>query len=146
MAFPSMENSQTRGAPSLQKPPVRIDGAPQLRDVVTEHFAKAAWLEEIALHVDDQERAMGGRERELVGFGCKVDGRCHTIDPVRGPLLSASHCCFTQGTCLPREGRRRAMNAFGLPTAWIRAPIFFATAAQGPGVERSNALPEQKRE
>ena len=32
------------------------------------------------------------------------------------------------------------MNALGLPTAWIRAPIFFALAAQGPGVERSNAF------
>ena len=51
----------------------------QLRHVVAEHFAKAARLEKVALHVDDQERAMLGRECELVRFGGKVDGRAHGI-------------------------------------------------------------------
>ena len=58
MTLPRMENGQSRGAPGRQKPSVRFDRAPQLRDVVAEHFAEAARLEKIALHVDDQERAM----------------------------------------------------------------------------------------
>jgi hypothetical protein len=128
-----MEHSQTRGAPSLQKPSIGIDCAAQLRDVVAEHFAEAARLEKIALHVDDQERAMLRRERELVRFGGKVNGRGHLIGPLRGPLQSASRRCVTQGTCLPRDGGGRAIGGFGLPTAWIRAPLFFAAAAQGPG-------------
>jgi hypothetical protein len=56
-----------------------------LRNVVAEHFAKTAGLEKIALHVDDQERAMLRRECELVRFGGEVDGGGHPIDLVRGP-------------------------------------------------------------
>ena len=113
-----------------EQPAVRLDRAAQLRHVIAEHFAEAARLEEIALHVDDQQRAMRRRERELVRFGGKIDGRSHLVGPLRGPPLGPS--LLTQGTCLSRDGRRRATSGFGLPTASIRAPLFFA-AAQGPG-------------
>ena len=85
MALARVDDQQPGGAPRRQQSPVRLDRAAQLRHVVAEHLAEAAGLEEIALHVDDQQRAMGGRERERVRFGGKVDGRCHPIDPVRGP-------------------------------------------------------------
>jgi hypothetical protein len=41
----------------------------QRRDVVAESFAEPAGLDEIALHVDDEECRGSGIERELVGFG-----------------------------------------------------------------------------
>ena len=43
-------------APGRQQAAVRLDGAAKLRHVVAEHFAEAAGLEEVALHVDDQKR------------------------------------------------------------------------------------------
>jgi hypothetical protein len=57
MALAGVHRQQTGGAPGRQQPTVRLDGPAQLRDVVAEHFAEAAGLEEIALHVDDQQRA-----------------------------------------------------------------------------------------
>ena len=41
------------GAPGGEQRAVRLDRPAQLRDVVAEHLAEAARLEEIALHVDD---------------------------------------------------------------------------------------------
>ena len=81
MAFARMENRKTGGAPRRQQLPVRLDGAPQLRNVVAEHFAEAARLEEIALHVDDQKRATLGRERERIGLGGNVDCAIHDSAP-----------------------------------------------------------------
>ena len=37
-------------------------------DVVAERLAEAARLEEVALHVDDDQRAVRGIELELVGY------------------------------------------------------------------------------
>ena len=84
VAFPRMQNRKTGGAPRPQKPSVRFDRAAQLRNVVAEHFAEAAWLEEVALHVDDQERAMLGSERESIGIGREVYGLVHGSTPGLG--------------------------------------------------------------
>ena len=84
MAFASMEDRKTRGAPRRQEPLVRFDGAAQLRDVVAEHFAKAPGLEKIALHVDDQQRAMLGSERESIRIGREVYGLVHDSTPALG--------------------------------------------------------------
>ena len=106
MSFAGMEHLQTRGAPGSEQPLVRFDGAAQLGNVVAEHFAEAAGLQKIALHVDDEQRAMLGREREGVGFGREVYRFIHaprrvrgrrqsefaTASPkVSGPLRSAGH-------------------------------------------------------
>ena len=77
MALPCMESGKTGGAPSRQQPAIGFDGPAQLRNVVAEHFPKAARLEKISLHVDNQERAMLGTERESVWFGRKVYGLTH---------------------------------------------------------------------
>ena len=68
MALAGMDDQQAGGAPRRQQPAVRLDRAAQLRDVVAQHFAEAAGLEEVALHVDDQQRATRWHEFELVGF------------------------------------------------------------------------------
>jgi hypothetical protein len=45
------------GAPRrLEHPSDRLDRRAQQRDVVAEQLAEAARLDEVALHVDDQER------------------------------------------------------------------------------------------
>ena len=77
MALPGMEGGEAGGAPGGQQPAIGFDRPAQLRNVVAEHFPKAAGLEEIPLHVDDQKRAMLGAEREIVRFGRKVDGLAH---------------------------------------------------------------------
>ena len=57
MAFARVHDGQGLGAPCRQQFPVGLDDPAQLRDVVAEHLAEAARLEEIALHVDDEQRA-----------------------------------------------------------------------------------------
>jgi hypothetical protein len=52
--------------PGGQQALIRLDRPPQLRDVVAEHRAEPPRFQEIALHVDDDERTLGGLERELV--------------------------------------------------------------------------------
>ena len=84
MALPRVEDRKTGGAPRRQQPLVRFDGAAQLRNVVAEHFAKAAGLQKIALHVDDQERAMLGSERESIRIGREVYGLVHDSTPALG--------------------------------------------------------------
>ena len=106
MALAGMDHRKAGGAPGREQLPVRLDGAAQLRNVVAEHFAEAAGLQKIALHVDDEQRAVLGRERERIGFGREVYRFIHaprrvkgrrqsefaTASPkVSGPLRSAGH-------------------------------------------------------
>ena len=58
MALARVDDQQAGGAPGRQQAAVRLDRAAQLRHVVAEHFAEAAGLEEVALHVDDEQRAV----------------------------------------------------------------------------------------
>ena len=81
MALTRMERRKTGGAPGRQQPTVRFDRPAQLRDVVAEHFAEAAGLEKIPLHVDNQQRAMVGREREGVGFSGEIYRLTHGSTP-----------------------------------------------------------------
>ena len=52
--------SRTRGG--------RRDRLAQQRHIVAERLAKSARIDEVALHVDDDERNMFGLENKLVGF------------------------------------------------------------------------------
>ena len=54
------------------------------RHVVAERFPEAARLEEIALHVDDDQR--GARQVERDRFGFSLDGGAHATSP--GPADS----------------------------------------------------------
>ena len=56
VALAGMDHQAAGFAPCGQQCRVRLDGAAQLRDVVAEHFAEPAGLEEVTLHVDDQQR------------------------------------------------------------------------------------------
>ena len=138
MAFPRMEHRESGGAPRRQELLVRLDGAAQLRNVVAEHLAKAAGLEKIALHVDDQERAMLRRERKLVRFGGEIDGRGHQLGPLRGLRSEARQHGRKDRACRVMD-RWGPTSGFGLPTAWVRAPLLFA-AAQGPGDCRRRSI------
>ena len=90
MTLAGMENGEASVAPRREQPSVRFDGAAQLRNVVAEHFAKAPGLEKIALHVDDEQRAMLRREREGVGFGREVYRFIHAPRRVKGRRQSES--------------------------------------------------------
>ena len=54
------------------------------RHIVAERFPEAARLEEVALHVDDDE--CGASEIERYGFGLSLDGRVQEILPGRTNL------------------------------------------------------------
>jgi hypothetical protein len=86
MTLPGVKSGKTGGAPGRQQPAIGFDGPAQLRNVVAEHFAKAAGLEKIPLHVDDQEGAMRRREREGVRFRRKVYGLAHRSAPGLGQV------------------------------------------------------------
>ena len=69
MALARVHHHQAGAAPRRQQQAVGFDRAPQLRDVVAQHFAEAAGLEKVALHVDDEQAAVGGLQFERIGFG-----------------------------------------------------------------------------
>ena len=54
MAFPRMQHGETGGAPRRKQPAIGLDRPAELGNVVAEHLAEAAGLQEIPLHVDDQ--------------------------------------------------------------------------------------------
>ena len=92
MAFPCMEHRESGGAPRRQELAVWLDGAAQLRDVVAEHLAKAARLEKVTLHVDDDERAMLRKEHEFVGLGLDPNGAFRQFcGGFRGSLMNCTH-------------------------------------------------------
>src|SRR5947209_3939960 len=82
-----MHDEQTGLTPCLEQPAVRLDRASQPRNIVAEHFPKAAPLEKVPLHVDDEKTRMCGVEIELVGL-CSY-GR-HQVAPSRVVGLAIS--------------------------------------------------------
>ena len=73
MALARVDHGQPGAAEHVEHATGRRDRAPERRDVVAEHLAESAALDEIPLHVDDEQRGLRGVERELVGLG--VDGQ-----------------------------------------------------------------------
>ena len=68
---------------------IGFDGGAQLRHVIAQHFAESAGLEEIALHVDDQQRACRRREFERIGFGFDSESLCRFHNHVVIALMNA---------------------------------------------------------
>ena len=93
MALARVHHQQSGVAPRRQQPPVGLDGAAKLRHVVAEHFAEAARFQEVALHVDDQQRAM-------VGISVKEYGSA-----------ASSVAFMAQGQCSGRRNQRAAHTA-----------------------------------
>ena len=73
--FAGVDHQQAGGARGLEHGAARRDRAAEQRHVVAERFPEAARLEEIALHVDDDERGAGQVERDRFRFS--LDGRPH---------------------------------------------------------------------
>src|SRR6185437_2039324 len=69
MSFPGMDHLKTSGTPDGKQSSIRVDGAAQLRNVVPQHFAESARLQEISLHIDDKKSAMFRLEFEVVRLG-----------------------------------------------------------------------------
>ena len=88
MAFARMKRRKAGGAPSRQQATVWLDGPAELRDVVAEHFAEAPWLQKIPLHVDNQQCAMIGAEREGIGFSRDVYCLAHCAPMARRPVTA----------------------------------------------------------
>jgi len=68
VAFASVDHQAAGVAPRRKQRPVRFDRATKLRDVVAEHFAQAASLQEVALHVDDQQRRCRQVQAVIIRF------------------------------------------------------------------------------
>jgi hypothetical protein len=63
------------GPPSFQQLPIRLNRRANLRNIVAEHFSEASWLQEIALHIDDKQRAASWLEFISMGFCINTDNR-----------------------------------------------------------------------
>src|ERR1700676_5495630 len=74
MPFPGVNNFQALPSPSRQQPPVRFNGTPKLVYVISEHFPESARLQEIALHIDNDERAL--RRLEVISVRFCFDAGC----------------------------------------------------------------------
>jgi hypothetical protein len=77
MAFAGVDHQHVSGAGGGEHGLAGGDGGGEERDVIAEAFPEAAGLQEIPLHVDDEERAARRGEGEGVGFG--RDDRCHGV-------------------------------------------------------------------
>ena len=156
MALAGVQDRQTQRPPDRQQAAIGLDGAAKLRHVVAEHFAEAAGLEEVALHVDDQKRAALGRQREGIGLGCDVhrsrfplsfaESRMraiimYAISRFCMPILS--FCMLKLGAMAAQEFRReragRARESTAnprrrrRPSAWpIRSPTPSCRASSRP--------------
>jgi hypothetical protein len=63
-------NDQNAGlARRRQHLPARLDCGFEQTDIIAERFAEAARLQEVALHVDDDQRRSGKIDRDRSGFG-----------------------------------------------------------------------------
>jgi hypothetical protein len=69
VALAGVDHHQPRRPPGCQQALRGRDGAAQLTDIVAQCRAEAAGLQEIALHVDHQQRRRGGAQREGIGLG-----------------------------------------------------------------------------
>jgi len=74
MTLPSVHHQHAGVPRRRQHRSDRFYGARQLRDVIAERFAKATWLHEVALHVDDDER--GGGPVEVDRLRLRGDRAC----------------------------------------------------------------------
>ncbi len=73
MSFARVDHEQPLVAGPVEQRTARADGALQQRYVVAERLTEAARFEEVALHVDDDQR--GAIEVELDGLGFGFDRR-----------------------------------------------------------------------
>jgi hypothetical protein len=51
-----MDDEHPGGSGGFEDPPRGLDGASQQRDVVAKRLAESTGIDEVALHVDDQQR------------------------------------------------------------------------------------------
>jgi hypothetical protein len=96
-----MDHGKTCLPPNFEQSPVRLDRAPQLADIVAQHFSETSRFEEIALHVDDEESALG--RPKFVGIRLSVDGRTGSVGHDLGcsavEISSTFRTSWTQGNC-----------------------------------------------
>ena len=87
MAFAGMQDGQARLAPGGQQQAIRLDCLAQLGNIVAQHLAEAAGLEEVALHVEDEQRALLGDKGEGIRLRLDLDG---TLFDHAGPSSAAA--------------------------------------------------------
>ena len=75
MPLAGMDDQHAQFASLAEDVLARPDGSLELGDVVAERLAEAARLEEVALHVDDDERTAVERDVECGGFGEQANAR-----------------------------------------------------------------------
>jgi hypothetical protein len=91
MSLASMDDGQVSRPPGLKQASIRLDGAPELGDIVAKHFSESARLEKVSLHVDNEQSAM--REVDLIGVGLGLNAQDGAIDHCgRVDCTSRSFC------------------------------------------------------
>ena len=107
MALAGVDDEQSGLTRGQEHPLGRWDRRAQQRDVVTERLAESARVDEVALHVDDQQRGRGRIEVKLVRF---------RLDSWHGFLqLSAMNL-----TVIPSAARNRGLDVT-LPEPSLRS-------------------------
>ena len=78
MPLASMDDGQASRAPGLQQALIWLNGAPELRDIVAEHFPESSRLKKISLHVDNEQGAVC--EVDLIGIWFGLDALNRAVD------------------------------------------------------------------
>ena len=84
MALTGVQHQQTGGPSRLEQATGRGNGAAQVAHIVTQQLPEPARFEEVALHVDDDQRRARPGQRQRKGPSGQFDNRG------RG-----AHCCST---------------------------------------------------
>ena len=91
-----------------------LDSAAQLRDIIAEHFAQTAGFQEIALHIDDQQRALRWDKLKRIWLGLDSHRFMHIHTSLPTSLIaspSISHVLRTETALfLQSKGKFCAMS------------------------------------
>ena len=80
VTFAGVDDEHSGGSGGLEDAPRRLNGTSQQRDVVAERLAESTRIDEVALHVDDQQRGGPRVEIKLV----RLSGNARHKSPTPG--------------------------------------------------------------
>src|SRR6516165_6569161 len=125
MALPGVDDGQPHSSCCIKQPLRRPDRSPQQRNVVAQYRAKAARLEKIPLHIDDDEPRPS--QSQLEGIRFCLDHRHSQRSPadlecVLGPSAQGACHYRTSPSPRPREERAYTPRSWSNAVEWVTVP------------------------
>src|ERR1700736_5312726 len=112
MPLACVDDLQTGSAPYGKEFAIRINRATQLRNIVSQHLAKPAGLKKVALHVDDEKRAVRWIKFEFVRFSINAQGPIQLHGSILVDKWAMLACELQKGAlCMPGKAAIKGSDA-----------------------------------